>query len=302
MRLLEKLVKWKCCFTTKNIAIISSTLAVLIITSIALFTYQLSNLTTTDNRNSLSSPLESAQESSRKTSSVDSSMQPQVSETISDIPITSTDAQTLTETETSKVQPCHHNYRNEVVPPTCSEQGYTIHTCQNCGYQYIDCYTAPQHDYGKYLCINCGMPDPSTDPFYALNAWMAKNVPYNEEIQGYEWIYQVGDKKYIISTLGGGDAIVLQYCFGDEDLDLYFSASDFLDTYYSKGEEGGRYLMDKSDLIVPSKPLFDKDFAYMSQEFVEQYSKRIDETINVAQNQMLSTIGMNLKSFGFPSL
>ena len=37
MRLLEKLVKWKCYFTTKNIAIISSTLAVLIITSIALF-------------------------------------------------------------------------------------------------------------------------------------------------------------------------------------------------------------------------------------------------------------------------
>ena len=115
-------------------------------------------------------------------------------------------------------------------------------------------------------------------------------------------IKEKNDEKYIISTLGGGDAIVLQYCFGDEDLDLYFSASDFLDTYYSKGEEGGRYLMDKSDLIVPSKPLFDKDFAYMSQEFVEQYSKRIDDTINVAQNQMLSTIGMNLKSFGFPSL
>ena len=105
-----------------------------------------------------------------------------------------------------------------------------------------------------------------------------------------------------VTHLGCTLSVSYTHLFGDEDLDLYFSASDFLDTYYSKGEEGGRYLMDKSDLIVPSKPLFDKDFAYMSQEFVEQYSKRIDDTINVAQNQMLSTIGMNLKSFGFPSL
>lgn len=34
-----------------------------------------------------------------------------------------------------------HNYVDTVIPPTPTSQGYTIHRCSVCGYQYIDSYT-----------------------------------------------------------------------------------------------------------------------------------------------------------------
>ena len=33
-----------------------------------------------------------------------------------------------------------HEYAAEVVAPTCTEQGYTAHTCKNCGDVYKDTY------------------------------------------------------------------------------------------------------------------------------------------------------------------
>ncbi len=42
----------------------------------------------------------------------------------------------------------HHNYVSTVTEPTCTEQGYTIHTCSGCGESYVDCYSDPLgHDY-----------------------------------------------------------------------------------------------------------------------------------------------------------
>ena len=41
-----------------------------------------------------------------------------------------------------------HSYDVVVVPATCTEQGYTSHTCTVCGIKYLDCIvTAPGHDY-----------------------------------------------------------------------------------------------------------------------------------------------------------
>lgn len=65
-----------------------------------------------------------------------------------------------------------HNYITEVVEPTCTEQGYTLHTCSNCGDSFKDTYTeATGHNFelvsekvptctinGKkqYKCSKCG--------------------------------------------------------------------------------------------------------------------------------------------------
>lgn len=51
---------------------------------------------------------------------------------------------------------------SEVVAPTCTEKGYTIHSCTRCGYDYKDTYTpALGHDYGKDgKCTRCGEMDP----------------------------------------------------------------------------------------------------------------------------------------------
>ena len=44
--------------------------------------------------------------------------------------------------------PCNHNYKSTVTAPTCTEQGYTTHTCSVCGDSYRDSYTnALGHDY-----------------------------------------------------------------------------------------------------------------------------------------------------------
>ena len=51
-------------------------------------------------------------------------------------------------TETRTVTAKEHEYVSEVHSPTCTEQGYTLHTCKNCAYSYKDNYTnALGHNY-----------------------------------------------------------------------------------------------------------------------------------------------------------
>lgn len=47
-----------------------------------------------------------------------------------------------------------HNYIEEIVTPTCTEQGYTTHTCE-CGDSYVDSYiTALGHNFSNYISDN----------------------------------------------------------------------------------------------------------------------------------------------------
>ena len=46
---------------------------------------------------------------------------------------------------------CPHSYSSIVTPPTCTEQGYTTHTCSKCGDSYKDTYVKENgHTYGKW--------------------------------------------------------------------------------------------------------------------------------------------------------
>ena len=47
-----------------------------------------------------------------------------------------------------------HKYVDTIVPPSCTEKGYTLHTC-DCGYEYKDSFTNAQHD---YILIECSEP------------------------------------------------------------------------------------------------------------------------------------------------
>lgn len=48
-----------------------------------------------------------------------------------------------------------HNYTTSVIEPTCTEQGYTTHTC-SCGDGYIDSYTDKiEHNYNAGVCSVC---------------------------------------------------------------------------------------------------------------------------------------------------
>ncbi|MGN0574183.1 MAG: hypothetical protein ACI4IX_09610 [Acutalibacteraceae bacterium] len=56
-----------------------------------------------------------------------------------------------------------HDYDSVVTPPTCTESGYTTHTCANCGDSYVDSEVpATGHSYKDGRCVNCGSDDPAT--------------------------------------------------------------------------------------------------------------------------------------------
>ena len=58
-----------------------------------------------------------------------------------------------------------HNYTDVVTAPTCTEMGYTTHTCA-CGDKLVDSYVdALGHEYENGKCIRCGILQPgTTDP------------------------------------------------------------------------------------------------------------------------------------------
>ena len=56
-----------------------------------------------------------------------------------------------------------HKYTDEVVSPTCTEKGYTKHTCV-CGYAVCDTYVPVKHTYKNGVCTRCGDEDPNYKP------------------------------------------------------------------------------------------------------------------------------------------
>ena len=54
-----------------------------------------------------------------------------------------------------------HSYKEEVTAPTCTEKGFTTHTCSVCGDSYKDTETlALGHDFVGGVCTRCGEKDP----------------------------------------------------------------------------------------------------------------------------------------------
>ena len=50
-----------------------------------------------------------------------------------------------------------HEYKIEVVPPACEEEGRTEYTCAVCGNIYVsDIIEALGHDYVDGVCTRCG--------------------------------------------------------------------------------------------------------------------------------------------------
>ncbi len=58
------------------------------------------------------------------------------------------------ETETRTIAATGHNYTETIVAPTCTEQGYTLHTCTNCEHTYTDNEIAALgHEFGEWQVI-----------------------------------------------------------------------------------------------------------------------------------------------------
>ena len=92
-----------------------------------------------------------------------------------------------------------HHYIAVDTAPTCTEDGYTTHTCA-CGYSYKDTYTkALGHSYKSGKCTRCGAADPKYIAAPALKITTVSGHPkiYWNSVDGaYKyWIYRSTDGK-----------------------------------------------------------------------------------------------------------
>ena len=96
-----------------------------------------------------------------------------------------------------------HSYKTTVTTPTCSEKGYTTHTCVSCGNSYKDSYTnALGHNYSTGKCTRCGAADPNYNPAPAAPALKittsaGKPQIYWNAVDGAAkyWVYRSTDGK-----------------------------------------------------------------------------------------------------------
>ena len=308
----EKESRLKQLLTKKNIAILSTAITVCIAVAIAIPLCVLSEQTPpVSNEMPETSPYvitETLSEESVESieSVADSSSQEENSEhseSVQEQSLQNTVEQNFsTEESTAKIQPCTHLYTKNVIPATCSSQGYTVHTCQKCGSSYTDSYVAPQHDYGKYLCIYCDKPDPTMNPYYSLMAWMAKHRTYTDENGEYVWVYNSGNATYKVTCNTMGSRYIVEYEGRDESLNLgFYNDADFMDSYYQLGGIPGRAILSKETITIPSLPLFN-DYPAEYGNFKYSFSNRLDDTFNVIQRELLSPLGLNLHMFGFKLL
>lgn len=78
-----------------------------------------------------------------------------------------------------------HTYSSVVKQPTCTNQGYTIHTCLRCGDNYTDHHTQViAHKFYNGVCTVCGQGDPQ---FYELAndayEYLKKNLVYPHSLE-----------------------------------------------------------------------------------------------------------------------
>ena len=94
---------------------------------------------------------------------------------------------------------CSHSYTSVVTAPTCTEDGYTTHTCTLCGVSYIDSTVAALgHNYVSNVCTNCGAT--LGDDCYVLTTSLSGgdqvvivNVSYNKALSSiYTGYYNTG--------------------------------------------------------------------------------------------------------------
>ncbi len=103
-----------------------------------------------------------------------------------------------------------HHHNAVVTEPTCTEKGYTTHTC-SCGDSYTDNYRdALGHDYINGICSRCGEADPDYKfapdaPELKITTSSGKPKVYWNEVDGAVkyWLYRSTDGvnfKYYDST------------------------------------------------------------------------------------------------------
>lgn len=214
-------------------------------------------------------------------------------------------AANISQKKPAETTECIHDYVKKVIAPTCTAQGYTLHTCKKCGKSYRDSYTAPRHEYGKYLCERCGRPDPST-PVYSLSAWLEKNGTLAGNGIYSAIHYEKDGATYNISTnIYTNSEIYFDCEKGGEIFRIFLDNTDQCDIFYSYSGLSGSAGPKKS-AVSSSFPLKLNHFENngnvicSKEEFTAQMLSKIDGFMKIIQDKLLyPRTGLKLKDFGF---
>ena len=102
-----------------------------------------------------------------------------------------------------------HSYTEKVVPPTCTEAGYTLYTCTICGESYKDAETdALGHNYVDGICTRCGAKDPNYQPpVFDCNGGEDCPAHSFSDVKAGSWYHEAVDyalKAGLMNGMGNG--------------------------------------------------------------------------------------------------
>ncbi len=91
---------------------------------------------------------------------------------------------------------CSHEYMaGETVEATCTEDGYTVFTCNNCKNSYTgNIVKAAGHTYNADECVDCGKPNPALNDYY-LNLFDT-SIGGNVTVTLNDLVYKMHDNNY----------------------------------------------------------------------------------------------------------
>ena len=95
-----------------------------------------------------------------------------------------------------------HTFKEEVINPTCGTKGYTIHTCTECGYYYIDNIKDEigSHEYENGVCKKCNQADYPT----LINHISTEIIKANVTVIVRYYVRSFGMKSLIGESSGSG--------------------------------------------------------------------------------------------------
>ena len=92
-----------------------------------------------------------------------------------------------------------HSYQSVVTAPTCTDGGYTTHTCTACGDRYTDAQTpATGHSFSYGICTGCGYQDPDYVEGYYLFGYINGSNYACEEDRENMGIYKFVDGRLTV--------------------------------------------------------------------------------------------------------
>ena len=97
-----------------------------------------------------------------------------------------------------------HDYKNAVTPPTCSEKGYTTHTC-HCGDSYVDSYvSAPGHStvVDKAVMPTC----------YSTGLTEGSHCSRCDEVLVVQQTVELLDHSYVLKEVAGVSGVYAYFC------------------------------------------------------------------------------------------